>query len=102
MEPSNESNTKTGTSSEFLQAIRSSAILSEKQLEKVEANVAEGDYPPEPAELASRLVKDGVLTASRRGRSSRVSPRAWSSAATSSSTSSARAGWAASTRPGTG
>ena len=63
MEPSNESNTKTGTSSEFLQAIRSSAILSEKQFEKVEANVAEGNYPPEPAELASRLVKDGVLTA---------------------------------------
>ena len=62
MEPSNESNTKTGTSSEFLQAIRSSAILSEKQFEKVEANVAEGNYPPEPAELASRLVKDGVLT----------------------------------------
>ena len=63
MEPSNESNTKTGTSSEFLQAIRSSAVLSEKQFEKVEANVAEGNYPPEPAELASRLVKDGVLTA---------------------------------------
>ena len=63
MEPSNESNTKTGTSSEFLQAIRKSAVLSEKQFEKVEANVAEGNYPLEPAELASRLVKDGVLTA---------------------------------------
>jgi eukaryotic-like serine/threonine-protein kinase len=63
VEPSNESNTKTGTSSEFLQAVRSSAVLSEKQFEKVEANVAEGNYPPEPAELASRLVKDGVLTA---------------------------------------
>jgi eukaryotic-like serine/threonine-protein kinase len=63
VEPSNGSNTKTGTSSEFLQAIRRSAVLSEKQFEKVEANVAEGNYPPEPAELASRLVKDGVLTA---------------------------------------
>jgi serine/threonine-protein kinase len=63
VDPSNESNTKTGTSSEFLQAIRSSSILSEKQFEKVEANVAEGNYPHEPAELASRLVKDGVLTA---------------------------------------
>ena len=63
MEPSNESNTKTGTSSEFLQAIRSSAVLTEKQFEKVEANVAEGNYPPEPAELASRLVEDRVLTA---------------------------------------
>ena len=37
--------------------------MSEKKFEKVEANVAEGNYPPEPAELASRLVKDGVLTA---------------------------------------
>ena len=54
---------KPGRAQSFLQAIRSSAVLSEKQFEKVEANVAEGNYPPEPAELASRLVKDGVLTA---------------------------------------
>jgi serine/threonine-protein kinase len=62
MEPPNESNTRTAAISGFLQAIRSSSILSERQFEKLEANVAEGDYPPEPAELASRLVKDGVLT----------------------------------------
>jgi serine/threonine-protein kinase len=36
--------------------------LSDRQFEKLEANVAEGEYPPEPTELASRLVKDGVLT----------------------------------------
>jgi serine/threonine-protein kinase len=62
MEPLNESNARTGAISGFLEAIRSSSILSERQFEKLEANVAEGDYPPEPAELASRLVKDRLLT----------------------------------------
>jgi serine/threonine-protein kinase len=62
MEPANESNTRTVAIPDFLQAIRSSSLLSERQVEKLEANVAEGNYPPEPAELASRLVKDGVLT----------------------------------------
>src|SRR5262249_11749144 len=52
----------TSAISGFLQAIRSSSILSDRQFEKLEANVAEGEYPPEPTELASRLVKDGVLT----------------------------------------
>jgi serine/threonine-protein kinase len=36
--------------------------LSEQQLEKLEAKMAEGEYPSEPAELSSRLVKDRVLT----------------------------------------
>ena len=62
MVPPNESNTTTDAISGFLQAIRSSCILSERQLEKLEANMAEGEYPSEPAELASRLVKDGILT----------------------------------------
>ena len=62
MVPPNESNTTTDAISGFLQAIRSSSILSERQFEKLEANMAEGEHPPEPAELASRLVKDGVLT----------------------------------------
>jgi serine/threonine-protein kinase len=62
MEPQSESNTTTSAISGFLQALRSSSILTERQFEKLEANVAEGDYPPEPAEVASRLVKDGVLT----------------------------------------
>ena len=62
MVPPNESTTTTDAISGFLQAIRSSRILSERQLEKLEANMAEGEYPSEPAELSSRLVKDGVLT----------------------------------------
>ena len=62
MVPPNESNTTTDAISGFLQAIRSSSILSERQFEKLEANVAGGDYPSEPAELAARLIKDGVLT----------------------------------------
>src|SRR6202042_2125427 len=40
-----------------------SSILSERQLEKLEARMAGGDYPPEAAEFASRLVSDGILTA---------------------------------------
>jgi serine/threonine-protein kinase len=62
MEPLNESNTKTSAISGFLEAIRSSSILSQRQFEKLEASVAEGDYPTEPDKLASRLVKDGILT----------------------------------------
>ncbi len=58
----NESATTTDAISGFLQAIRSSRILSEQQLEKLEANMAQGAYPSEPAELASRLVQDQVLT----------------------------------------
>ena len=46
----------------FLQAIRSSCILSERQLEKLEGNLADREYPSEPAEFFSRLVKDGILT----------------------------------------
>jgi eukaryotic-like serine/threonine-protein kinase len=62
MVPPNESKTTTDAISGFLQAIRGSSILSERQLEQFEANVAEGELPAEPAELASRLVKDGVLS----------------------------------------
>jgi eukaryotic-like serine/threonine-protein kinase len=62
MVPPNEPNTTTDAVSVFLQAIRSSSVLSERQLEKLEASMSEGEYPSEPAELASRLVTDGVLT----------------------------------------
>jgi eukaryotic-like serine/threonine-protein kinase len=62
MVPPNESNTTTGTISGFLQAIRSSSLLSEPQFKKLEANLAEGEYPPDPAEVSSRLIKDGALT----------------------------------------
>ena len=62
MVPPNESTTTTDAISGFLQALRKSRVLSEQQFEKLKTNIAEGDYPSEPAELSSRLVKDGMLT----------------------------------------
>jgi serine/threonine-protein kinase len=62
MVPPNESITATDTISSFVQAIRSSNILSERQLEKLEASLAEEAHSTEPAKLASRLIKDGILT----------------------------------------
>jgi serine/threonine-protein kinase len=62
MVPSNEPNMTTGAISEFVQAIRSSSTLSEQQCEKLEADVAAGKHPAEPAELAASLVKNGILT----------------------------------------
>ncbi len=62
MVPPNESTTTTDAIAGFLQAIRSSRILSEQQFEKLAANIAKGGYPTELDELSSRLVKDGVLT----------------------------------------
>jgi eukaryotic-like serine/threonine-protein kinase len=62
MVPPNESTTTTDAISGFLQALRKSRVLSEQQFEKLKTNIAEGDYPSEPAELSSRLVKDGILT----------------------------------------
>ncbi len=58
----NESKTTMDSVSGLLEAIRSSSILSERQSEKLEANMAGGDYPGEAAELSSRLVADGILT----------------------------------------
>jgi serine/threonine-protein kinase len=62
MVPPNESETRADPISAFLQAVRTSSALSERQLEKLEASVAEGEYPSKPAEVAARLVKDGLLT----------------------------------------
>ena len=53
---------KPSTSSEFLQAIRSSCHLVRAAVRESRSECGRGEYPPEPAELASRLVKDGVLT----------------------------------------
>jgi eukaryotic-like serine/threonine-protein kinase len=57
-----ETNTTTDATSGFVDAIRSSNFLSERQLEKLDASMAKAETPTEPAELAARLVKDGVLT----------------------------------------
>ncbi|MGO9463205.1 MAG: serine/threonine protein kinase [Isosphaeraceae bacterium] len=62
MVPPNEPVTTTDAISRFLKTIRSSCILSERQFEKVEATMAQRENHPAPAELASRLVKDGILT----------------------------------------
>ncbi len=62
MVPPNDSNTTTDAISGFVEAIRSSSILSERQLQKLEAATAEGEQPADPADLAARLVKNGVLT----------------------------------------
>ena len=58
----NDSTTTTKAGSGALNAVRSAGILSERQLEKLESDFAEGQHPSEPDELFSRLVKDKVLT----------------------------------------
>jgi len=62
MATSNEPITTTNAISGFLQTIRTSCVLSERQFEKLEASMAVGEHQRAPAELAARLVKDGVLT----------------------------------------
>jgi serine/threonine-protein kinase len=62
MVPPNGSNTTTGATSDVVHAIRSSSILSERQLEKLEAKLAQGEYSPDSGALASSLVKEGLLT----------------------------------------
>ncbi len=58
----NESKTTTDAISGFVEALRGSNILSDRQFEKAEASMAEGEPLSEPAERAARLVKAGILT----------------------------------------
>ncbi len=62
MVPANGPKMTTGTISDFLEAIRSSSILSEQQIAKLDASVAGGEQPTELAELSADLVKSGILT----------------------------------------
>jgi serine/threonine-protein kinase len=62
MVPPNGSNTTAIATSDFLRAIRSLSILTERQCDKLEANVAVGEYSSDPAVLASSLVKEALLT----------------------------------------
>jgi serine/threonine-protein kinase len=63
MVPSNESSTTMSDAiAGFLQAIQSSCVLSDRQFEKLAANQADGQYPAEPSDFLSRLVKDKLLT----------------------------------------
>jgi serine/threonine-protein kinase len=51
-----------GTPVDLLPVIRSSGVLSERQLGDIKAKVLSGEYPFDARELAERLVKDRVLT----------------------------------------
>jgi serine/threonine-protein kinase len=47
---------------DFLSLIRRSGVLSDRQLEEVDAGVRAGDYPTKARALADRLIAEGVLT----------------------------------------
>jgi len=48
---------------DLLPIMRSSGILSERQLAEIKSKILQGDYPMDSSELADRLVSDRVLTA---------------------------------------
>jgi serine/threonine-protein kinase len=62
MVPTDESNTSAVPISSFLQAIGSLSVLSERQIHQIEEKVTVGEFPADAAELATRLVKEGLLT----------------------------------------
>ncbi len=51
-----------GAPLDLLPVIRSSGILSEKQLSDIRQKILQGDYPMHSAELAERLIADGLVT----------------------------------------
>lgn len=51
-----------GVPLDLLPVIRSSGVLSEKQLAEIKTRVLQGDYPGDSMELAERLVRDDILT----------------------------------------
>ena len=48
--------------SDLLPIIRNSGVLSDRQVVEIRSKVASGEYPSEPKELASRLVREEILT----------------------------------------
>jgi len=48
---------------DLLPVMRSSGILSERQLAEIKSKMLQGDYPLDSTELADRLVNDRILTA---------------------------------------
>jgi serine/threonine-protein kinase len=48
---------------DLLPVIRSSGVLSERQLAEIKTKVLQGNYPLDSVELAERLVRDNILTA---------------------------------------
>ncbi len=55
--------TSEGAPIDLLPVMRSSGIVSERQLAEIKAKILQGDYPLDATELADRLVGDRVLTA---------------------------------------
>ncbi len=55
--------TSDGAPIDLLAVMRSSGILSERQLAEIKSKILQGDYPLDATELAERLVADRVLTA---------------------------------------
>ncbi len=54
--------TSHGVPFDLLPVIRSSGILSERQLAEIKSKILQGDYPLDSTELAERLVNEGILT----------------------------------------
>jgi serine/threonine-protein kinase len=63
MPSSQRQRTSDGAPVDLLPVMRSSGILSERQLAEIKSKILQGDYPMDSTELADRLVGDGVLTA---------------------------------------
>jgi serine/threonine-protein kinase len=51
-----------GVPLDLLPVIRSSGVLSEKQLAEIKSKILQGDYPMDSVELAERLVRENLLT----------------------------------------
>jgi serine/threonine-protein kinase len=52
-----------GVPLDLLTVIRSSGVLTERQLAEIKSKVLQGEYPLDSVELAERLVRDKILTA---------------------------------------
>jgi eukaryotic-like serine/threonine-protein kinase len=51
-----------GVPHDLLPVIRSSGVLSEKQLAEIKSKILQGDYPMDSLDLAERLVRENILT----------------------------------------
>ena len=65
MASSHKPKTSEGAPLDLLPVMRSSGILSERQLAEIKTKILHGDYPLDSTELAERLVRDGFSLRSR-------------------------------------
>jgi eukaryotic-like serine/threonine-protein kinase len=63
MASSQKPKTSQGAPVDLLPVLRSSGILSERQIAEIRSKILQGDYPLDSTDLAERLVGDGILTA---------------------------------------